>query len=159
MSAPPLSKVLRFILIAAGIIIVLSVIWSFIDSAYSDFLATIARKVIYKATVEQREGSLYFSHYTRYMGGWLQINDTIHVSTIQFGLILTIALVAATPGLNLKRRFLYTGVAAMATFVLQIFSIIVMAKTFNSLFFLIVSDLFPPLLWAAFSLRYWLKKA
>jgi hypothetical protein len=163
MSAPPLSKLVRFLLIAAGLIIVLSVVWSFVDTAYSNFLSLIAGSVVSKGVViEQSDGTIAFVHSIPYtidsMRGSLQVTDSIVASAIQFGLLLTIALMAATPGLGLKRRFLFTGAAAAVTFVLQILSIIVMSKTFNSLFFVIVSDLFPPLLWAAFSFRYWFSK-
>jgi hypothetical protein len=164
MSTPPLSKLLRFLLIAAGIIILLSVIWSFIDSSYSNFLSWIAGGVVAKGViVKQSDGTIAFVHHIPYtiegIRGSLEVTDSIVASAIQFGLLLTIALVAATPGLGLKRRFLFTGMAVVVAFILQILAVIVMAKTFNSLFFVIVSDLFPPLLWAAFSLRYWFPKS
>jgi hypothetical protein len=168
MSAPPLSKIIRFLLITAGLIIVLSVVWTFIDSAYSGFLGNIAASLAppdFK--VEQREGAIYFTR--QYIiidvGGKpaqaplppnYPAQDTIMASAIQFGLLLTIALVAATPGLSWRRRIAFSGLAAVVTFTLQVLSVIIMAKTFNSLFFVIVSDLFPPLLWALFSFRYWL---
>ena len=146
----PLSKLFRFLLVAAGLIIALSIIWSFVDSAYSNFLTDVARKVVSKdVRLEQRGGAIYFTR------GFLNVTDWIDASAIQFGLILTIALVAATPGLALGRRFLYTATAAALIFALQILAVVVMARTFNSLFFVIVSDLFPPLLWAMFSLKYW----
>lgn len=152
MSAQPLSKLIRFLLVAAGLIIVLSVVWSFVDSAYSNFLTDVARNVVSKGVLlEQREGTIYFSRVFLNV----KVTDWIDASAIQFGLLLTVALVAATPGLALRRRFLYTGIAAALTFALQILAVVVMAKTFSSIFFVIVSDVFPPLLWAMFSLRYW----
>jgi hypothetical protein len=78
-------------------------------------------------------------------------------SAIQFGLLLTIALVAATPGLSWKRRLLFSVIAAAVTFLLQILSVVITSLTFNTLLFVVVSDLFPPLLWAFFSFRYWFK--
>jgi hypothetical protein len=155
MSVPPLSRIVRFLLIAAGLIIVLSVVWSFIDSTYSNFLSWIARSVVSEGvTVQEKAGSIYFIHSIRYMGGSLQVEDWIDAAAIQFGLLLTVALMAATPGLTLKRRGAFTGIAVAVTFVLQVLSVIVMAKTYNSLFFVIVSDVFPLVLWAVFSLRY-----
>lgn len=155
MRAPPLSRLIRFLLIAGGLIIVLSVLWSFVGSGYSDFLANLARGVVSAGVkVEQDAGTIYFNHSISYMGGSLEVQDWVDTTAIQFGLILTIALVAATPGLGLKTRLAYTAIAAAACFVLQIIAVAVMAKTFNSLFFVVVSDLFPLLLWAVFSLRY-----
>jgi hypothetical protein len=167
MSAPPLSRIIRFLLIAAGLIIVLSVLWNFVDSGYSTFLGKIASTFVraeYK--VDQREGTIYFTRQyfiVNVAGKPTPIpvpenyppDNAIYASAIQFGLLLTIALVAATPGLTWRRRILFSAMAAAVTFVLQVLSVIVMAKTLNSLFFVIVSDLFPPLLWAFFSFRYW----
>jgi hypothetical protein len=168
MSTPPLSKILRFLLVAAGLIIVLSVLWNFVDSAYSEFLGKIASGVVSdEFKVEQREGTIYFTR--QYV--IVNINgvptraevpenypyqDSLVAAAIQFGLLLTIALVAATPGLSWKRRLLFSGLAAAVTFILQVLSVVIMAKTFNSLLFVIVSDVFPPLLWAFYSFRYWL---
>jgi hypothetical protein len=167
MSAPPLSKIIRFLLIAAGLIIVLSVIWNFVDSKYSDFMGKIASGLVsaeYK--VEQKQGTIYFNR--QYFVVDVQGKPThvavpkgyppdasIVASAIQFGLLLTIALVAATPGLNWRRRLLFSIIAAAVTFILQLLSVVIMAKTFNSLLFVIVSDLFPPILWAIFSFKYW----
>jgi hypothetical protein len=168
MSAPPLSKIIRFLLIAAGLIIILSVAWNFIDEGYTTFLGNIASKLVpadYK--VEQREGTLYFTrqYFVVDVGGKpTQVSVPANyppdyylvASAIQFGLLLAIALVAATPGITWTRRILYSMVTALVTFTLQVLSIVIMGLTFNSVLFLIVSDLFPPLLWAIFSFRYWL---
>ena len=170
MSAPPLSKLVRFLLIAAGLIIVLSVIWSFIDTAYSQFLANVARSVVPgEFRVKQTGATLYFirQYFIVHQGGQpvkapvpenYPADSWIDASSIQFGILLTVALMAATPGLSLRRRFLFTGLAVAIAFVLQVLAVIVMAKTRNSLLFVIVSDVFPPLLWAGFALRYWFFK-
>jgi hypothetical protein len=156
MSAPPLSKLLRFLLVAAGLIILLSVLWSFFESAYSDFLTVIARGVVSPGVViEQKGGTIYFTRIEHMSGLQREVQDWIHISAIQFGLILTVALVAATPGPAVGRRFLYAGLATASTMALQIIAVIIMARTFSSLFFVVVSDLFPPVLWALFSLQYW----
>jgi len=167
MSAPPLSKIIRFLLIAAGLIILLSVLWTFIDTQYSDFLGNIATgSVRPEYRVDQRQGTIYFTrrNITVDVAGKPTQVDVpsnyppdvwIVASAIQFGLLLTVALVAATPGLAWRRRILYSGLAVIVTFVLQVLSVFIMAKTFNSVLFIVVSDLFPPLLWAVFSFRYW----
>jgi hypothetical protein len=167
MSAPPLSRIIRFLLIAAGLIILLSVLWNFIDSGYSAFLGKIASSTVSpEFRVDQREGTIYFTrqYFIVDVGGKptpvavpsnYPSQANIVASAIQFGLLLTIALVAATPGLGWRKRFLFSGLAAAITFTLQVLSVFVMAKTLNSLLFVVVSDLFPPLLWAAFSFRYW----
>jgi hypothetical protein len=169
MSVPPLSKIIRFLLIAAGLIIVLSVLWTFVDSGYSAFLGKVASSLAppeYK--VEQRAGTIYFTRQyfvVDFQGKPTNIavpqnyppDASIVASAIQFGLLLTFALVAATPGLTWRRRFLFSMIAAAVTFLLQILSVVVMAKTFNTLFFVVVSDIFPPLLWAVFSFKYWFK--
>jgi hypothetical protein len=167
MSAPPLSKIIRFLLIAAGLIIVLSVLWTFVDSGYSAFLGKIASSLVSgEFKVEQHEGTISFTrqYFIMNVEGKptpvpvpenYPAEDTLVASAIQFGLLLTIALVAATPGLSWRRRLLFSGIAAAVTFVLQILSVIIMAKTLNSLLFVIVSDLFPPLLWGFYSFKYW----
>jgi hypothetical protein len=156
MSAPPLAKLIRFILITVGLIILLSVLWSFVDQSYSDFLTSVAKSAVSKsATVEGKAGTIYFLHSIPYLGGSLQVTDWIDISAVEFGLVLVVALVAATPGLRLAQRFLYSGVAAVTVFVLHILAVVIMARTFSSIFFITVSDLVPPLLWALFSFRYW----
>jgi hypothetical protein len=167
MSVPPLSKIIRFLLIAAGLIIVLSALWTFVDSGYSAFLGKIASNLApAEFKVDQRGGTIYFTrqYFIINVGGKpTQVavpanyppQASIVASAIQFGLLLTIALVAATPGLAWRRRFLFSAIAAAVTFLLQVLSVMVMAKTLNSLFFVVVSDLFPALLWAIFSFRYW----
>jgi hypothetical protein len=167
MSALPLNKIIRFLLIAAGLIIVLSVLWNFVDSDYSTFLGKIASALApaeYK--VETHEGTIYFTrqYFIMDVGGKpthvavpknYPSDASIVASAIQFGLLLTVALVAATPGLGWRRRILFSLIAASVTFTLQVLSVVVMAKTFNTIFFVIVSDVFPPLLWAFFFFRYW----
>jgi hypothetical protein len=169
MSALPLSKIIRFLLIAAGLIIVLSVLWNFVDSDYSNFLGKIASALApaeYK--VEQRGGTIYFTrqYFVMDVGGKpthvsvpqnYPPDASIVASAIQFGLLLTVALVAATPGLTWRRRILFSLAAAAITFILQVLSVVIMAKTFNTIFFVIVSDVFPPLLWAFFFFRYWIR--
>jgi hypothetical protein len=171
MSAPPLSKIVRFLLIAAGLIIVLSVLWTFVDSGYSAFLGKIASGLTseeYKA--EQRNGTIYFTqqYLVEHINGRpvkISLPEnypprvTLVASAIQFGLLLTIALVAATPGLTWRRRILFSLIGAAAAFVLQLLSVAIVAVTFNTVLFVIVSDLFPPVLWAVFSFRYWFKPA
>ncbi len=159
MSAPPLSKILRFLLIAAGLIIVFSVVWTFIDSYYSEFLAWVARSNVSAQTlVDHRDGTIHFAH-VMFMDGAMKRDDyTLEASAIQFGLLLAVALVAATPGLKIWQRFLFSLIAVAVTFILQVLSIIIMARTFNSLLFVIVSDVVPPILWAVFSFRYWFGK-
>lgn len=170
MSAPPLSKIIRFLLIAAGLIIALSVLWNFVDSGYSTFLGKIASGLApAEFKVDQKQGTIYFTR--QYFIVNVQGQPThvavpqnyppdadIVASAIQFGLLLTVALVAATPGLSWRRRVLFTLAAAGVTFLLQILSVVIMALTFNSILFVVVSDLFPPLLWAVFSFRYWFPK-
>jgi len=169
MSAPPLSKIIRFLLIAAGLIIVLSVLWTFVDSGYSAFLGKIASGLApAEFKVDQREGTIYFTrqYFIMNVAGKpthvpvpsnYPADASIVASAIQFGLLLSVALVAATPGLTWRRRILFSSLAAAITFGLQILSVVIMAKTFNAFLFVVVSDLFPPLLWAVFSFRYWFK--
>jgi hypothetical protein len=167
MSAPPLSKLIRFLLIAAGLIIIFSVAWSFVDAGYSNFLGQIAGSLVSdEFKVEQTSGTIYFTrlYFPINIGGTITKlavpsnyppDAWIDASAIQFGLLLTIALMAATPGLKLRRRFILCAIAAAITFILQVLSVVIMAKTLNSLLFVIVSDVFPPILWAAFSFKYW----
>jgi hypothetical protein len=159
MSAPPLSKLIRFLLIAAGLIIVFSVVWTFMESSYSNFLTWVAKNNVSQQTlVEQRGGTINFVHVVFSGKAWKPVNDYLESYAIQFGLLLAVALVAATPGIKLWQRFFYSLIAVVITFVLQVLSIIIMAKTYNSLLFVIVSDLVPPILWALFSFRYWFGK-
>ncbi|MBN1188337.1 MAG: hypothetical protein JXA46_01155 [Dehalococcoidales bacterium] len=156
MSVPPLNKLLRFILIAAGLIIVFSVVWTFIDSYYSNFLAWVARNNISQQTlVEQTGGTIHFVHIEFSNGGWKPVKDSLEASAIQFGLLLAVALVAATPGIKIRQRILFSLMAVAITFILQVLSIIIMARTYNNMFFIIVSDVIPPVLWALFSFKYW----
>jgi hypothetical protein len=145
MSAPPLSRIIRFLLIAAGLIILFSILWNFIDAAYTGFLTGIARAVVAEgATVEQKGGTIVFTHYIPYMGGSLQVFDSIVASAIQFGLSSLIGSGCSYPGLTLKETPSLSLAAVAVTFSLQLLSIVIMARTFSSIFFVIVSDVFHP---------------
>jgi hypothetical protein len=157
MSAPTLTKIIRFLLVSAGLIIVLSIFWTLVDSEYTDFLTWIARHTVTgDVLIQQNSGTITFYHYIINPNNTIKtIKDSIVASAIQFGLLLTVSLVAATPGLIWKKRIYFSLIAVGITFILQVVSVIIMAKTFNSILFVIVSDLFPPIMWAIFSFRYW----
>ena len=159
MSKITLSKFIRFLAIAGGLIIALSFAWTLVESYYNDLMVKVADfSASPDVIVEAAKGTISFDHIIPYRGGSLQVTDWIDVSAIQFGLILAVALVAATPGLSFKKRILYSIIALLLTFFLQFVAVIVAARTFSSILFVVVSDLLPPLIWAVFSFKYWFGK-
>jgi len=149
--------VLLFLGLAAVLIIIFSVLWHFVEQDYNSFLAGVAKAVVSRsATVTIISGKIYFGYIVSSNGGFIPKAGWIDPSSIQFGLILAVALVAATPGLSLVRRVAFSLIAIALTLSLQLIGVAVMARTFSSLLFVIVSDVFPPVFWAAFTLKYWL---
>ncbi|MCX6000602.1 MAG: hypothetical protein NTU41_13740, partial [Chloroflexi bacterium] len=85
---------------------------------------------------------------------------------LQFGLVLVMALIGATPGMRWTQRVKFLGAAVVFLFAIHVMAVWIMAKLMlsganmdkNPVFNLLVTvgcDLFPVGIWGAVSLRYW----
>lgn len=162
-------KLLPFLGIAIGFIIVISIIWHFIAPVYNHLLVGVADRLTLTQVVLGEDNNIYLTTLSR----GVPFTAWIHSSYLHYGLILVIALIAATPGLKLSQRFSSILVALIVLFVIHIVTILIMAKLMQStggavpllyrnpaiIFLLpIGGSLFPLLVWAGLSFRYWLPR-
>ena len=95
----------------------------------------------------------------------------IESSSLHYGLLFLMALIAATPGLKLSRRAKFGAIALVSMFLIHFITLMVVTRLMLSnvegggslasnpwmvLFLTIGCDLFPLLVWGALSFRYWI---
>jgi len=161
------SSLLFFIGKAVLFLIAIAIVWHFISPAYNDLLAGTANL-------------LHPAHTKIVSYGQDTIRVTFPPSShayeiygldLQYGLLIVLALIAATPGLRLMKRFKFVLIAFIIMFLIHVVSILVFAKvaysakssTINSnpyvVFFCIIGpDLFPALVWMALAFRQFFPK-
>ena len=162
-------KLLPFLGIAIGFIIVISLIWHFVAPVCNHLLVGIADRLTLTQVALGEDNNIYLS--TSLEG--VPFTTWIHSSYLHYGLILVIALIAATPGLKLSQRLNFIIFAMLILFIIHIVTILIMAKLMQStggtapllhrnpaiiLFLPIGGSLFPLLVWAGLSFRYWLPR-
>ena len=177
MPASPLRRLLLFGGIALVILIALSLLWSFVISAPYNRALVAAADPFTSADLMLGED---FDETTRQQLGLTEDRIYITVQTedeivlygylegtsLQYGMLLVISLIAATPGLGWRRRCAFLPLAALIMFVLHLITIAIFAKlslsgvelSRNPFVFLFVSlgtALFPTVIWGALSFRYW----
>ena len=164
-------KLLKFIGIAIGLIIVISLLWNFVAPAYNHFLVGITNRLTSTyITLGDDNSTIYFS----VLIGGTPFTAWIYSWGLHYGLILVIALIGATPGIKLVQRLYFILIALVIMLVIHIVSILIMASLIQPsgagppllhknpaiiLFFEIGSALFPALVWGGFSLKYWRLKS
>ena len=163
------SQFLRFAGKAVACLIPIAAAWYFIAPAYNFLLAHAANLLApagYAITAE--EYTIYVTPGPSTAGDWMY---GINGMDLQYGLLITIALIAATPGLRLVQRAKLVPLVFGAMFVIHTVSVIVFAHVapsgspddvghnpFVVLFCILGCDLFPVLVWAALSLRHLLPR-
>ena len=149
--------------------IVIAIVWHFVAPSYDSLLAKAANQLAPAQTVisyEQNTIYVFPENGTGRPGVY-----GIEPLDLQYGLLLVIALIAATPGLRLSQRFKFIPIAFVTIFLIHVASILVFANATRSetpasigsnpfviLFGIFGADLFPVLVWGALSFRYFLPK-
>lgn len=184
MFASPLGRLLAFALIAIVILIALAATWAFlVATPYNRALVAITDRLssadivlgedaspafreAFESSYPIRLSSSYICVATQYPTGEYRSINYIESGILSFGMLLVIALVAATPALTWQRRLKSIAVAIVLVFLLHIVTILIFAKLTTSgvdvshnplvaLFLVIGDGLFPAVIWGALSLRYW----
>ena len=169
-------RLLIFASAAVGILIVLSVLWTFLIAApYNRALVATTdplsgAEIVLGEDFEQadrdrlglKEENIYFTEPPE----GVVIHSFLEGSALHYGMLLVISLIAATPGLTWQRRLKFIPLAILIMFALHIITILIFAKIspgtdasrnpFITLFVTMGTGLFPALIWVALSLRYWL---
>lgn len=149
-------RILIFVVKVFILILVFSALWPFVAPAYTTLLAAAANGVAPPSIKITTAGSLIVIH-----SGAQLAAASLQSLPFQAGLLLILALIIATPNLKVRQRLKFVGIAVVLTFALHTASILVMstnARAIRPLVVLIASvgiDLFPVLIWAALSAKYW----
>lgn len=157
------NRLLVFLVKAIALVILIGVVWSYISPAYSRLLVGVGNRIAPSdVTLQIEQRTIYFYHETPAGTdkGW------ILSWSLQFGLVLVMALIGATPGVRWSQRVKFLAVAVVLLFVIHVMAVWIMARLMlsspvmdkNPLFNLLVTvgcDLFPVAIWGALSLRYW----
>jgi len=153
---PDRRRLLIFVATVFGLILVFSIGWLFIAPGYASLLAAATDKISPSSISLTATGSsIVLQSETQ------QASISLNSLPLQAGLILLVTLIIATPGLRVKQRLYYVAIGAVLTFVLHVISILIMSTNVRALRPLIVLfasvgiDLFPVLIWAGLSARYW----
>jgi len=157
------ARFLPFVGKAIAFLVAISLAWYFIAPAYNTILATVAEKLLpSQSMLTLDQGTIYI-----YPPAGIEPAGGIYASALHYGLVLVMALIMATPGLKLLQRLRFIAIALLAIFTVHIASIVLFARNVLSgtsvsleqnpliVFFAVVgSDLFPVLIWAAVSSKY-----
>jgi len=160
-------RLLIFIGKAIGFLLAGAVIWYFIAPAYNRLLlATISVLIPSDPMLVLRQDTIYI-----YAQASTQPAGGIYISALHYGLILVIALILATPGMKLLQRLKFTSIALVAIFAVHLVSVVLFTQTALSatthsmgqnplivLFAIIGADLFPVVVWAGLSYKYFITK-
>ena len=161
------SSLLFFVGKAVLFLIAIAIVWHFISPAYNDLLAATSNLLHPTHTKIVSRGQDIIRVY---LSGSYRAYD-IYGLDLQYGLLIVLALIAATPGLKLIKRFKFILIAFVVMFLIHVASILVFAKVASSatsatissnpyvVFFCIIGpDLFPALVWMALAFRQFFPK-
>ncbi len=176
MFASQIGRLLAFAFVALAILVALSLLWAFFLAApydrglvaVTDHLsgAKIVLGEYYSEQVQQDLGLKKENIYIAEPPAGDVIHGFLETWALDFGLLLVVSLIVATPGLTWRRRLKFLPVAAVIMFVLQMITVLIFAKVslsgadpshnpFLTLFITLGTGLFPAVVWGALSLRYW----
>jgi hypothetical protein len=179
--SPRTRLVLIFAGTAVGLLIAISVLWSFfIAMPYNRALVAVTDRasradIILAADFDEevrRQNSLeedYICIASRQPGEIL-LYGYIPGSALHYGMLLVISLIAATPALGWRRRFIFIPLAILIMFLVHLITILVFARlSFTGvaapqhlsviLFITLGTALFPALVWGVLCYKYWWPKA
>jgi len=168
------SSLLLFVGKTVLFLIAIAIVWHFAAPTYNDLLAAAANRFHpAHTTIKSYEKDTI---HVELISSTTQYEKTktiyeIYGLDLQYGLLIVVALIAATPRLRLRQRFKFILIAFIIMFLIHIASILVFAKVAHSetpasissnpfvvLFCIIGPDLFPALVWMALAFRYFLPK-
>jgi len=155
------NRLLPFFGKTIGFFIVIAVVWYYlIGPVYNDVLAACADFLTPGAEVFHHDNTIHVFKDSTSSG--------IYAFQLQYGLILVMALIAATTAISIKKRLIYIPIALLSIFLVHVISIVVFswATQYDSpgshplyiLFAVFGSSLFPIVVWGIFSFRYLLPK-
>lgn len=150
--------------------IVIAIVWHFVAPGYNSLLAEAANWLApAQTTISHEQNTIYVFPE---IGTGRPGVYAIEALDLQYGLLLVIALIAATPGLRLSQRFKFIPIAFVIMFIIHVVSILVFANATRSetpasigsnpfviLFGIFGADLFPVLVWGILSFRYFLPRS
>jgi hypothetical protein len=167
---------------AVGILIAISVLWSFfIAMPYNRALVAVSDRlssgrIILGQDATQDFKQLFFSIYgvsleDDYLCVATPREDWVPffmpLSALHYGMLLVISLIAATPALGWRRRLMFIPIAILIMFLLHLSTILIIAKISLSgvnplpaitLFITLGTALFPALIWGILCYKYWWPK-
>jgi len=104
-----------FAIKAAGAVIGLALVWSFISPWYNRLLVAASNGLsLAPFHLTTAGGDIYFAD------DFGQLVTGLHGAALNFGLILLLALLIATPGLGVVRRLRHIGLGLVAIFAVQL---------------------------------------
>jgi hypothetical protein len=181
--SPRTRLILVFAGSAVGILIAISVLWSFfIAMPYNRALVAVTDnlsggRIVLGADAGDDLRQLFYSIYgipleDDYLCVVTPGEDWVPffmpLSALHYGMLLVISLIAATPGLTWRRRLMFIPIAILIMFILHLSTILIIAKVSLSgvnpfpaitLFITVGTALFPALIWGILCYKYWWPKA
>jgi hypothetical protein len=181
--SPRTRLILVFAGSAVGILIAISVLWSFfIAMPYNRALVAVTDnlsggRIVLGADAGDDLRQLFSSIYgipleDDYLCVVTPGEDWVPffmpLSALHYGMLLVVSLIAATPGLPWRRRLMFIPIAILIMFILHLSTILIIAKVSLSgvnpfpaitLFITVGTALFPALIWGILCYKYWWPKA
>ena len=163
------NRILRFIGFTVLWFILICIIWYLlIGPVYNDILAATSDGLMTKYSIWHTNDLIYVLHedYSHYVVQAPEKIPRIFALDIQYGLILLLALIFATPGIKLIQRLKYIPITVVVMFVIHILGILIFAWSSLSsntnplgvLFSILGSALFPIVIWGILSFKYFLPR-
>ncbi|MBA7616248.1 hypothetical protein ES703_23544 [subsurface metagenome] len=165
-------RLLRLAVIALAVLIAFALVWPFIAPAYNQLLIGASSKIVPQEVTLGVDGSdITVDVESQRPEMSAEASGNIESSSLHYGLLFLMALIAATPGLKLSRRAKFGAIALVSMFLIHLITMMVItrlmlsnvessgslaANPFMILFLTIGCDLFPLLVWGALSFRYWI---
>lgn len=161
-------KLLSFVVKVVIVIVIMAPIWVMVVPGYNHALAVSADKVTPSSIGFRTEDNSILIDSQQ---GETGVTLTVHGLSLQYGLVVLLALIIATPGLKIRKRLKFIIIALVAMFIIHVIGMVVigiLARSIspehpsvagNPLYILIASigfDLFPILVWLGLSFKYWL---
>jgi len=179
--SPRTKLVLIFAGKTLGFLIVLSLLWHFVIAApYNRALVAITdglsgAEIMLGEDFEEETKQEFLSEFGVYLKDdficvttlqpWgYDLHGWIEASSLAYGTLLVISLIAATPGLVWRRRLKFIGLALVIMFAVHLITILLFARVtlagvnpypFTTLFITLGTALFPALIWGALCYKYW----
>lgn len=162
----PRSRLLRFIGESVAVLVIVSVVWYFVDPPYSRLLVEITDRLSTLRIALGDGTSVIYIYFDTPLG---EGSIGIKGAGFHFGLILLPVLIAVTPGLKLLRRLKFIAIALGVMFAIHIITILIFALIIGTsadpaqfgtnpwVIFLVTigTQLFPALIWVILCFKYW----